>query len=418
MTTDTSAKPGFLSQLFAAPPRLAALLPEGRFFVRLVPVDPESDAASVAEQVALALETLAPFPIAQLYHGHYWQPGSPRALAYAVYRKRFPAEETAAWAETEIVVPGFVALLADPANPGTTRVLSSPDAVTVFHWGDDALVPSHALIQPLATDTDEAGRAAARAQLLRSVGADPANVEDWDYPVLHRVRDSGEVTFLSGQRPLVIPADLAAALDVRDADEIAWRRGVQRRDLWLWRGFAALVTLLLLCGVAEGALRYGLSKQRSLATLIANDTRHVAELTSTEENTRKAEQVIQRRLPVLEMIEFVMASLRRANREGFYQFTSFRPSINAKDNSTTLQFAGNAGSLQDCLALQTLLQSQPQVSAADFVQQPSAGARGAAADPTAPQNYQFSLRVTFRPDAIKPEVTSAATVTASIGSNN
>jgi hypothetical protein len=409
MTTDSTAKPGFLGQLFAAPPRLAALLPDGRFFLRLVPVDPESDAASAAEQVALALESLAPFPLAQLYYGHYWQPGSPRALVYAVYRKRFSAEESAAWGEAEIVVPAFVSLLIDPAEPGVTRVLTSPDAVTLFHWGEDAFVPSLALIQPLAPDTDEAGRTAARDQLIRSAGANAATVEDWDYPVLHRVRDSGEVTFHSGQRPLVIPGDLAAALDVRDAEEIAWRRGIQRRDIWLWRGFAALATLVLLCGVAEGALRYGLAQQRKLAIQISNDRPKVTNLENTETNTTNAERAFDRRLPALEMINFVMSVLREAGRDRAYQFTSFVPAINTKENTTTLTLNGNASSLQDALAVLQLLQSQTQqVSLAEWTQQPSANTRGGATgDPAAPPVYQFGLRVTFRPNTIQSEGVAA-----------
>ncbi len=415
MTTDTAAKPGFLSQFFAAPPRLAALLPDGRFFVRLVPVDPEGDEASTAEQVNLALETLAPFPIAQLYHGHYWQPGSPRALVYAVYRKRFPAEETAAWGEAEIVVPAFVSLLTDPAPAGSTRVLTSPDAVTVFHWGDDTFVPTQAIVHPFAPDTDDAGRTTARDQVLRSLGADPGTVEDWDYPVLHRVSDNGEVTFLSGERPLVIPADLAAALDVRDADEIAYRRGIQRRDIWLWRGCAALVTLVLLCTVAEGALFYGKSQQQKAANLILNDKQEVATLTATEQSTLRAEQIFKRRLPVLELVNFVAQAGRRA---GSFQFTRVIAQL-TKDNLPQLTLTANTGSLQESNNLLTALKNLPECKTVEFTTQPSMGGnRGGpgatTADPNATATYQFVMRVVFNADAIRPENAKAPAATASI----
>ncbi len=304
MTTDTpaAAQPGFFARLFAPPTRLAALLPDGRFFLRLVPVEPEGDAASVAEQVALALETLAPFPIAQLYYGHYWQPGSPRALVYAVYRKRFPADETAGWSEAQVVLPAFTTLLVEPPEPGTARVLTSPDAVTVFHWGDDAFVPSQALIHPFSPEVSESDRAAAREQLLRSLATAPATVEDWDYPELRRVNDAGDVTFSSGGRELRVSANLAAALDVRDNEEIAERRAIQRRDIILWRVALGMAALVLLCGVAEGALAYSNSQIRQGQILIAQKKPKQSELIAIEANTHSADVALSRRLYPLEML--------------------------------------------------------------------------------------------------------------------
>ena len=63
-------------------PRVA-LLADQRFFVRVVPVAGAATAADVAMQVDLALETLSPFPPAQLYHGYYWVPGADRVLIEA-----------------------------------------------------------------------------------------------------------------------------------------------------------------------------------------------------------------------------------------------------------------------------------------------------------------------------------------------
>ena len=75
------------------PPRQVVLLPDAHFFVRAVPVTEGALAADVAAQAELAVESLAPFPIGQLYYGHHWLPGAGHALVYAAYRKRFTAEE-------------------------------------------------------------------------------------------------------------------------------------------------------------------------------------------------------------------------------------------------------------------------------------------------------------------------------------
>ena len=94
----------------APPPRQVVLLPDAHFFVRAVPVTEGALAADVAAQAELAVESLAPFPIAQLYYGHHWLPGADHAIVYAAYRKRFTAEEVETWAGAEVVLPSFVAL--------------------------------------------------------------------------------------------------------------------------------------------------------------------------------------------------------------------------------------------------------------------------------------------------------------------
>src|SRR5476651_1475450 len=94
---------GFLTSSPPAPK--VALLPDGLFFVRSVEVPADVTPAEIGLQVELALETLAPFPLGQLYYGYYWTPGSTRALVFAAYRRRFTAEQVAAWDGVELVLP-------------------------------------------------------------------------------------------------------------------------------------------------------------------------------------------------------------------------------------------------------------------------------------------------------------------------
>src|SRR5471032_3241447 len=96
---------GFLTSSPPAPK--VALLPDGLFFVRAVEVPADVVPAEVGVQVELALETLAPFPLAQLYYGYFWVPGGARALVFAAYRRRFTAEQVSAWDGVELVLPAF-----------------------------------------------------------------------------------------------------------------------------------------------------------------------------------------------------------------------------------------------------------------------------------------------------------------------
>ena len=108
-----------LRRFFTPPPRQAAVLPDGRFFARVIDVAPDATAADVAAQVELALETLAPFPLPQLFHGHLWKAGIPRALVYAAYRKRFLADESDGWSSAEVVLPAKRHAAVSPAYAKT-----------------------------------------------------------------------------------------------------------------------------------------------------------------------------------------------------------------------------------------------------------------------------------------------------------
>src|SRR5580692_2246962 len=101
----------------ALPAPDVVLLPDALFFVRAISVADGTPPADLVAQAELALEALAPFPLAQLYYGFYHPPGIPLALLYVAYRKRFTTEQTAAWAGADLVVPSFVALLGGEENP-------------------------------------------------------------------------------------------------------------------------------------------------------------------------------------------------------------------------------------------------------------------------------------------------------------
>src|SRR5262249_6149507 len=149
------------------------LLPDNLFFVRSVPVAPDpaladesAQASDVAAQVELAIEAFAPFPLDGLYHGHYWVPGSDRALAFAAYRRRFTTDQTAEWNEAEVVLPTFAAVLGAKVEPATTAILANADGLTAVHW-DGGPVPTAVWTRPVALDAPEEDRTKARDELLK-----------------------------------------------------------------------------------------------------------------------------------------------------------------------------------------------------------------------------------------------------------
>ena len=107
----------------SVPARKVVLLPDAHFFCRAVPVAENATPTEAAAQVELAIEGLAPFPLAQMYHGHFWRPGAKNALVFAAYRKRFTTEQIESWADAEAVLPAFASLLATPIKHPTTLLL-------------------------------------------------------------------------------------------------------------------------------------------------------------------------------------------------------------------------------------------------------------------------------------------------------
>src|SRR5262245_33866005 len=116
------------------PPPKVALLPDALFFTRAVPITAGATAAEAAAQIELALEAVSPFPLAQLYYGWFWQPGLEHAFVYAAYRRRFTSDQTAAWADAELVLPVSAALLGAAVSPASTMILATEDGLTAVHW--------------------------------------------------------------------------------------------------------------------------------------------------------------------------------------------------------------------------------------------------------------------------------------------
>ncbi len=237
---------GFLSSSPPAPK--VALLPDGLFFVRAVDVPADVAPGEVGLQVELALETLAPFPLAQLYYGYFWTPGSARALVFAAYRRRFTSDQVAAWEGAELVIPAFAALVGGAAAPATTVLLASAEGLTALHW-DAGPVPAQVLFSPLSPEAPEEERARARDELLRRLPSREI-IDLVAPPVAESAATDRELVFRCGEFVSRLPREAASALDMRDKEELLLLRRGRGRALWLWRA-------LLGCFIAAGAMALG-----------------------------------------------------------------------------------------------------------------------------------------------------------------
>ena len=294
----------------AAPPRHIVRVADAPFFIRSVAVADGATAADVAVQTELAIETLAPFPVAQLYYGHYWKVGSKSALIYAAYRKRFIAEDVATWTDAEVVLPSFVAVLntSEPPLPATAVLLPTATSVTGLYFADASGVPSQVRVETLSLEATEAERDQACSALL---GAFPEKLHVVTHeaePVFDPASPQGEFVFRMGKAETHFDSNEIASLDVRDKGELEARRRAHRRDLILWRTFLGCAAAIALSALLEIALIGTSLWQKQRLALEARQKPVVEAIMTSQSLATRIEELSNKRLQPFEMLNLINAA--------------------------------------------------------------------------------------------------------------
>lgn len=373
------------------PPPKVALLPDALFFTRSVPVTKGASSAEAAAQLELALEGISPFPLAHLYYGWFWLPGSEHALAFAAYRRRFTTDQTAEWDSAELVLPAFAAVLGADVDAATTIVLNASEGLTAVRWGDSPGAEK-IVFRPLNSGVTDEERARVRDDVLRDVGGSK-KVIDLESPLTAdaSARD-GEVVFRAGDFVSRLPASATAALDVRDKAELASLRSARRRDVVLWRVVLGCAAALLLLGTGELAVSGGRAWHGVRERLYAAQKPRVDRIESVHELTNRIEDLATKRLLPLEMVTQVVGE----NNERIpadIQFT--RVHAEQARGLYTLFIEGKTENAPQVNAYEATLKNLPSVENAEARFTQVSGARAT-----------FAINVTFKPGALNPTGTA------------
>lgn len=297
-----------LQRFLPAPPaRHVVVLADDHFFVRAVPVTEGALAADVAAQAELAVESLAPFPLAHLYYGHHWVPGAVHALVYAAYRKRFTSDEVEAWFSAEIVVPSFVTLLGqtDAPAPATVWIVPGATGLTGVYFADASGVPAQVRVVPLGEEATEAERAEVREALLGTF-PEKGQIVDFDAaPRFDEASPQGEFVFRAGSRVVNLNATNAGPLDVRDKNDLAARRRAAARDVILWRSLVGALAAIGLAAILELALVGGSIWQQQRLALQAKQTPVVEGIMTSQALATRIDELSTKRLRPFEMLALV-----------------------------------------------------------------------------------------------------------------
>ena len=371
------------------PPPKVSLLPDALFFTRAIPVAPDTPAADVAAQIELALESLAPFPVAQLYHGYYFPPGATAALVFASYRRRFTAEQTELWFDADLVLPTFAAVLGAPLAPGTTVIITHAESLTALLFVADG--PTQIFTAPLPPATDdpaanEAALAAAKTELLRTVGGSLKVLDLATLPVAQPAASDGEFTFVAGEVTSRLPAATAAALDVRDKADLAARRRGLARDLLFWRVAVGCVLALVLLAVGELVLGVGRATwQQARLKQVAAQKPTVEKIMNAQALATRIEDLATKRLLPMEMISLVAGKI-----PGNIRFSRVTTESKDLDRAVIEARTDNSGEIT---LFKTALEGLPEVASVEISSQ-----RNSPGSTTT----SFTVTTTFKPGAVKP----------------
>ncbi len=292
----------FLESLKSGPPApRAVLLPDACFFTRSIPVEDGVTAEQVASQAELALEGLSPFPLPQLYHGHFWVPGSRRVLVFASYRRRFTQDQVQLWSGVERVVPEFCTVLGMPVSKRTTVLYPSSDSMTAVHW-DGAQVPVSITVLPLPSDASADDLTKARDTLLRGLGDVGQVIDLPSVPKIASSRDEGSYAIVAGADAFALPVAHAAGMDVRPREDIARLRQAWKRQLFIWRSCLGLACALAVLGLGEILLGIGWEYQKTRKRQAQEQQPVVEKIMTAQSLAYRIEELSSQRLLPFEMI--------------------------------------------------------------------------------------------------------------------
>lgn len=296
----------------SAEPEQVMLLPSHLFFVRNVALPAGIKPDEITSFVEVSLEQISPFSLNQLYYGYYLPADSSRILIYAAYRKKLEIYEDEAWANAELVLPDFSAVLGLPHDGPTLCFLQDELEVTAVYWEAGSPVPDRVLSRML--DPGKAGASAekAREELRQKLGtvAPGARIVILEGPPRGRFRDRNLSFDLrqegGAEGPQAeIPRPAFWPMDVRDKSFLAAARKAQRYNRWLWYGVVGLAAAFLALAAFEAALFAGRQVLEAREKRVRALEPEVARVVQELELAERLEELTGQRLLPFEMLGFV-----------------------------------------------------------------------------------------------------------------
>ncbi len=291
--------------------REVLLLPGHVFFARSVPLPPGMKPDELESFVEITLEQIAPFPVNQLFYGHYLPEGAQSLFLYAAYRKKLAAHTGPVWDGAHLVVPAFAAAFARKPDGDGVVLLTGDTEMTGILWKKGSDAPDKIVSRPL--HPDEANPGEARRRLLEKLGAADGGiaVRELGQPSGGRLGKKGAHFYFPAGAAGGQPEEVELAgvdpldLDVRDKAFLFFRRKNERQNRWMWNLLLLLLFGLLAMGVMEIGLHFGGRQLEARQERIDALVDRVARIEQELELATRLEELSGTRLLPFEMLSHI-----------------------------------------------------------------------------------------------------------------
>ncbi len=290
-------------------PSSVVVVPAEKFFTRIVPLSPSED---VPAQVMLAVESLAPLPLGQLYYGYRAAADLHSALVWVACRRHFSAEETARWSDAEIVVPGILALCQPPHERPVIITYADGIRVQAVAWGADGSLPLCILTRTISAVEPAVVEQALVREIERRTGQQSMPVRRLEGTLMVCVDAQNEKLVCEIKPPAGETTPLAVfsrveamAADIRDKTELAAFRQRTRKNRWLWRATLATAAVLLAAAMLEAGNGVAGQWLKRREARLASQAAEVDAVQSAQALGNRLEELARQKLKFLDMLDLL-----------------------------------------------------------------------------------------------------------------
>lgn len=287
------------------------LLPGHLFFVDRIDLPAALESAEIDDFAELSLESLAPFPVEQLYWGYFYSEASGSILLYASYKDRIKAQgykdiDSYLW-----VLPDFATLSGATFSEATTLQLESDESLSRISFAAGESLPQQIISSPHADKLEEK-----HSDLCLKL--ESTEVSEQGRPTFHfQPVDESTETIAGNFEKLSPGEDTLWRADVRDATFKKNERSARKLAARVTRStaYAGLFAVLLI--ILEGILFLGNIWLDTQRVTIAEQTPEVRRIEDKQSLMNKLDQVAKNELRPIVILE----TLNEVRPEGIY-FTS------------------------------------------------------------------------------------------------
>ena len=347
------------------------LVPDPPFFWRSVDLPEGLKDSELAEFLEVTLEQWSPFPLHQIFWGHYRPAGARRVLLFAAYRKRIEDLVGDSLEEADLVAPAVCSVLGMGEEKEKRLLLRFGEGLTLVVWDSGEPVPRLVQSRQIPEEEEDLFPEEIIQALYRKAGVSRYTEREekrtapaflgWDKSaaVFRFLAPEGEEEGNEAVHKTALRREEATGLDIREQEFLDSRRLQQRRSALYLRAFWVLLLGLgaLLAGEIAGQFFQWQIEQRQEKVEARQAT--VSKIQEQENFAERMAEIAANQLLPFSMLELV-------NRLRPSSITFTRAEIGG---DLRMEVVAETGNSEDVIRFETALEEAPQIRSVEIINQ-------------------------------------------------